>query len=433
MASTDTENYSSRYRWYVVFLLMCVYACNLADRALLSVLVEPIKAEFGLSDSMMGFIGGTLFATTYAVFTVPFGWLTDRVNRRNLLVICLAGWSLMTAISGLARSIVHLATAQVLVAIGESASPPTMSSLISDLFPREKRGLAMAIWFTGVSIGMFVGYTLGGILAESLGWRATFLWLGIPGVILAVIVRFTVRETPRGLADGNVNVESKQPKLAEALQFILQQKALRHTIYGGTLIGLAIMGPIYWLTAFFIRTHDLTIGEAGPYVGLILGITGVIGGPIGGYLMDRMGQRDLRWHAWLVVLLMLACTIPMSVLYLSNTLAIAIIGAVIWNTLTTGIPVIIITMVSNLAAAQFRGLSISIYLLLFNLFGYGMGSQIVGLGSDWIDSTYGLGQDSLRYACLAMMVFAIWGAIHFWIAASHVKEGYETAADRESN
>jgi predicted MFS family arabinose efflux permease len=425
------EQFSRRYRWYVVFLLMLVFSVYGADRVLFGVLVEPIKAEFGLSDATMGFVGGTLVAGCFALCIIPFGILADRVHRRNLLVVLVSIWSLMTALSGLGRNIIQLSTTQMLAAVHVSGGAPTMTSLISDLFPRTRRGLPSAIWFSGVSLGGFVGFSLGGYLAEAFGWRMAFIGLGIPGLLLAPLVWFTVRETPRGMADGIGSAQAQSPGLRETLKFFARQKPLRHAAYAMCMSALAVIGPVYWLTAFFQRTHGTSLSEAGVVLGVIFGVTGIVGGPAGGFFMDRVGLLDSRWHAWLAAVLMLVSTIPMVGVYTLPSAEGAFVASAVLQLLTTAVSGINIALINNLAPAQLRSLSLAFAYLLFYLVGYGFGSQLIGANSDWLAAHWGLGRDSLRVACLLMVVFYIWAAYHFWVTGRHIQEGYRTAAEWE--
>ena len=419
------------YRWYVVGLMTLTYAFNLADRVLISVMLEPIKAEFSLSDTLMGFFGGGLYAYTYALFSIPLGWLCDRVNRRNLLAACLAAWSLMTVLSGFTRSIFQLGMAQSMVAVAESGSPPAMNSLISDLFARKERGLPLSVWFMGVSMGYFLGYALGGHLADAYGWRMAFVILGVPGIVLAVLIRLTMRETARGAADGGANIAA--PTLSATFAFFRSQVSLRHAIYATCLLGLGFMGPNYWMTAFFVRSHEVSLSEAGAVIGVVMGVSGIIGAPLGGLLVDRLSRRDVRWPPRLASGLLATSVLPMSLLYLSESTTVAYAACFVLAMLTTMVPIFLLTLISNLAAAQFRGLSVSIMLLLMMAFGYGLGSQLVGLASDLFSNVFDLGNDSLRYASLSMGVFALWGAVHFWVIGRHARAGYAEAVRLEQS
>ncbi|QGP80432.1 spinster family MFS transporter [Sphingobium sp. CAP-1] len=427
------RSYSPQYRWYVVLLLTLAYTMYTADRILLGVLLEPIKTEFGASDSQMGFVS-LMAASTYALSIIPLGLLADRVNRRNLLFIILSGWSIMTAVSGFAKNLIHLAVAQMLVTTNEGGGAPTMNSLISDLFERSKRGLPISIWYCGISMGAFIGFSLGGFLADSYGWRITFILLGAPGALIALIVLLTIRETPRGMSDQVAPDRASRPDFAGTVDFLKRQKALRHAIYAQCLSGLSFMGPIAWLVSFFHRSHDASFALAGFVTGLIFLTTGLSSGPAGGFLMDHLGRKDVRWHGWLCALLMVSGGLFFGSIYLVPSLLMAFVAVAVWQLLTNAVSPITVAMISNLAPAHFRGLSLSLGFLLFHLFGFGLGSQLIGLVSDWLANERGLNEaDALRYACMVPVIFHLWAAWHFRIVARNAPDGYRRAAAMEQS
>lgn len=422
---------SVRYRWYVVLLLTLANTIYAADRILLGVLVEPIKAEFGASDSVMGLVN-LLASCSYSLFVIPLGLLADRVNRRKLLAVILTCWSLMTAVSGLVRNVFSLAAAQMFVAANESGGSTTMNSIIADLFDRKRRGLPVAVWYCGFPIGGFIGFSVAGYVAAEFGWRAAFLMFGIPGLLIALLVWATVRETPRGMADNQSQAAPASPNFRGTMHYLKSQTALRHAIFAQCLTGMAVMGPIYWLVSFFIRTHETSLAQAGFVIGLIFLFTGVCSNPVGGFLMDRLGRRDVRWHGWLCVILMLTGGAAMAGIYLAPTVFAAFVACALWQLVTNAVSPINVTIVSNLAPAQYRAFSLALGFLLFQLMGFGAGAQIIGAVSDWLATSRGLGvRDALRTSCLTMTVFYPWAAFHFWMAARHSEEGYRNAAQLE--
>jgi MFS family permease len=422
---------SVRYRWYVVLLLTLANTIYAADRILLGVLVEPIKAEFGASDSLMGLVN-LLAASSYSVFVIPLGLLADRVNRSRLMAVILTSWSVMTAASGLVWNAVSLAAVQMFVAASESGGSTTMNSLIADLFDRKHRGLPVAIWYCGIPIGGFIGFSAAAYLAQQYGWRYTFLIFGIPGLLIALLVWTTVRETPRGMADSHNQYVPPSPNFRQTLHYLRSQTALRHAIFAQCLSGMAVMGPVYWLTSFFMRTHGAKLAQAGFVIGLIFIIAGICSNPVGGFLMDRLGRRDIRWPGWLCAILMLAGGAAMAGIYLAPTLFAAFVACALWQLATNAVSPINVTLVSNLAPAQYRAFSMALGYLLFQLMGFGAGAQIIGAISDWLAHNRGLGaEDALRIGCLTMVIFYPWAAFHFWMAAKHSEEGYRNAAKLE--
>jgi MFS family permease len=422
---------STRYRWYVVLLLTVANTIYAADRVLLGVLVEPIKMEFHGSDSLMGLIN-LLASSGYSLFVIPLGLLADRVNRRNLVAIILSCWSLMTAVSGWVSHVATLAAAQMLAAATESGGSTTMNSLIADLFERKRRGLPVSIWYCGIPVGGFIAFSAAGYLAAAYGWRTTFVLFGIPGLLVALVIGVTVRETPRGLADGNAQSAAPAPNFLDTLKYLKSQTALRHAIVAQCLTGVALMGPLYWLVSFFIRSHQVNLTQVGSAIGIIFLVGGICSDPAGGYLMDRLGRRDIRWHGWLCAILMLAGGTAMAGIYLAPTVFAALVACALWQLFSNAVSPINVTIISNLAPAQYRAFSMALGFLLFQLMGFGAGSQIIGALSDWFADHRGFGvRDALRISCLTMVVFYPWAALHFWLAARHSDEGYRNAARLE--
>ena len=182
---------------YALALLTVVYVFNFVDRQILSILIVPIQRELGTSDTAMGFLTGVTFAVFYTLAGVPIARWADRGVRRDVIAVGLALWSGMTALSGFAHSFVQLALARVGVGVGEAACSPSAHSLIADYFPREKRATAMAIYSTGIHAGILIGFVSGGWIQQAFGWRAAFWIVGAPGIVLAIVTRFTLREPPR--------------------------------------------------------------------------------------------------------------------------------------------------------------------------------------------------------------------------------------------
>ena len=189
------------YRWYVLGLLTVVYTFNFIDRQVLVILQEPIREELGLMDWQLGMLSGFAFAVFYSVLGVPIAHLSERVGRKRVVAVSLAFWSLMTALMGAAQNFIQLALLRVGVGVGEAGGSPPSHSIISDIFPRRRRALALSLFSMGVYFGYLLAYSTGGWAAEALGWRTTFVVVGLPGVLVAALVAATIKEPPRGLAE----------------------------------------------------------------------------------------------------------------------------------------------------------------------------------------------------------------------------------------
>ena len=263
------------YRAYVLVLLVLAYAFNFIDRYILTILQEPIRAEFDLSDTQLGMLTGFAFAMFYVSFGLPIARYADKGNRRNVIAIAIAVWSLMTAISGAVMNFGQLLSARIGVAIGEAGGSPPAHSMISDVFPERSRATALAIYSTGIPLGVLMGYLLGGWINEYLGWRTAFLAVGLPGVALAVLIRLTVKEPARGRSEGRTD-HGEVPDLAATIRFLWSRRSFRLLSLGAGVQCLAGYGIDMWVAPYIIRSFGMGTGELGTWMGL-LGIFGLIG------------------------------------------------------------------------------------------------------------------------------------------------------------
>ncbi|MEQ9449393.1 MAG: MFS transporter [Rhodospirillaceae bacterium] len=286
-------------RGYALGLLLLLYLSNYLDRQILAILLEPIKLDLGLSDAQLGFLSGIAFAIFFATLGIPIAMWADRTSRRNVVVVALAAWSGMTMLCGFAVNFWQLVLARIGVAVGEAGGAPPAHSMISDLYAPHERATAMAVYSLGAPFGIFCGFLIGGWVNVENGWRAAFFVVGAPGLLLALVIRFTLREPRRGAADG-LQDTAPAPPLAEVLRFIWGQRSLVHMLAAATLTALAGYGAIIWQPVFLIRSFGLETDEVGLALALIIGIGGSIGTYFGGLMADRLGQRDARWYVWVI-------------------------------------------------------------------------------------------------------------------------------------
>ncbi len=428
-APGGAQTYSPAYRTYILVLLTLVYVTNYADRSILSTLTQPIKLEFGLSDSMMGAMGGIAFALFYTTAGIPVAMLADRLNRTYILAGATAVWSAFTAVCGLVTNAWQLFFARVGVGIGEAGGSPPAHSIISDLFASKSRATALAIYALGVPIGFAVGSFVGAPVAEAHGWRTAFLVLGIPGLVLALLVAFTVREPQRGLSDrlagSAVPEQTAAPSLKAVLAFMWSQRALVHVIAGATLVTVVGYAGVNWNAAFMMRSHGFTLTEAGVYIGMVAIIASTAGTFFGGVLSDWLGRRDVRWNSWIVALIY-TLGLPVSLLAFTTDdtnlamwllpVPVFVAGAYLGPTFA---------MVQNLVGVRMRALASAILLFIINLIGMGLGPWLTGVLSDFFTADYG--QHALRHALFFMGFINIWGIAHYYLAGRHLAAGYARA------
>ena len=266
MTPTDPSSslFSRPYLRYAMGILTAVYMFNLIDRQILSILMPAIKAEMQLSDTALGFLSGIAFALFYATLGIPIARLADRWSRVNIITISLSLWSLMTAVCGLAQNFWHLLASRILVGVGEAGSGPASHSLISDYVPLETRSSALAIYSLGIPLGVMIGFSVGGWLEQHYGWRVAFMGVGLPGVVLAAVVRLTLREPPRGHADGRVAAgAAEQPPLKVVASVMWKRKSFRHLVLGIGAQAIAGYGVLQWTPSFLHRSYQMTSSEIG--------------------------------------------------------------------------------------------------------------------------------------------------------------------------
>ena len=407
----------SQVRRYVLGVLLVVYTFNFIDRQILSILLESIKRDLQLSDQALGFLAGFAFAAFYATLGIPIALWADRGNRRNLIAVSLALWSAMTAVCGLAQNFLHLALARVGVGIGEAGCSPPSHSILSDYYPPSERATALGIYALGIPFGIMFGLFLGGWINEIFGWRRAFLVVGLPGLALAVLVRYTLPEPQRGLSDARVD-GGERPRILETARFLMRRPAFRHLSFGAALAAFIGYGFIAWFPSFLIRAHGMKTTDIGLRLGLLIGVVGGIGMFMGGYLADRFGTRDLRWSAWIVTATsVIALPFGMAAyLVQDSTWALllfipSVIAANFWQATT-------LAQTQSMVRLRMRATTSAILLFIVNIIGLGAGPWAIGAVSDYLAPRYGV--DSLRYSLMGFGAIGLWVAWHYYLAGKHL-------------
>ena len=423
----DNPYSNIRTRNYVLVLLTLVYTFNFIDRQLLSILQESIKLELLLSDSQLGLLTGFAFALFYVTAGLPIARLADRSNRRNIVAVSVGLWSFMTAISGLVQNYSQLLAARVGVGIGEAGGSPPSHSIVSDIFPPEKRASALSFYSTGVNLGILFGFLFGGWLNEFFGWRVAFMVVGIPGIILAFIVRATVKEPIRGLIENKVASDEQVP-FKQVITILWQRKTFRHLALASGLNAFAGYGTANWLASFFIRSHEMTTGELGTWLALSTGLFGAIGILLGGILADKLGKTDKRWYLWVPGIATILVAPFMLFTLLTGSQYVALLCAFIPGLLQNVYLGNSIATTHSLVGLRWRSTASAILFLVLNIIGLGLGPFAVGYLSDFLSPS--LGTESLRYAMVALLPTAmIWSSIHFLIASRTLQKDLEQAPE----
>ena len=419
-ASTETHEtgaISSRVAGYGLFMLTLVYAFNFVDRQILVILQEPIKNDMGLSDAQLGLLSGFSFAVVYVLAGIPIAYWADRTNRRNIIAAALTVWSGMTALSGLAQNYTHLLLARTGVGIGEAGGSPPAHSMISDYYPPERRGTALAIYSTGVHVGVLLGFIIGGFVSQVYGWRVAFMSVGIPGVLFAVVFLLTVKEPRRGRWESSAEAAYK-PTMRETSKLLRSYRSFWYLAGATGLTAFAGYGNGNFAPSFLIRNHGFSVAEVGVVLAIFGGGGGLLGTFLGGFLSDRLAVADKRWYLWVPAIAgCLAVPLGFPYLLLDNTVAVIACLFLVTITLNTYLgPCLAIS--HSLVPPAMRALTSAVLFLVLNTIGLGLGPLTVGLLSDFYAGYFG--DDSLRYAMLTVGVLSAPAIVLFLLAARHL-------------
>jgi MFS family permease len=415
-----------RDRWYVLGVLTLVYAINIADRFSISTLIEPIRLELKLTDSGIGFLTGVALALFYVTIGIPLAVWADRASRRTILAVAVAAWSAMTVASGLARNYRELLLARFGVGIGEAGGTPPSTSILADKFPPQDRPMALSLYALGACLGAWLGSSVAGAVAERGGWRAAFLVLGIPGLVLAVLVALTVREPPRGQLDAAAR-SLKSATLSGTVRFLISHRSALHLILGGSVATLWSWGLMWWTPTFLQRSHHMSVGQAGALLGPMHLIAGTAGTLLSGWLMSRRAAADPRYVARLLACSTALTTIPSILVYWVSSSAT--VTVLLW----IFVPAVyfylgpIFGLLQNLVPAEMRATACAILLFLANVANLVIAPQAIGWLSDWFAASFGAGAESLRWALLLLAPTGLWAAWHLWMSAASMREDRQHA------
>lgn len=403
---------------YALGVLVVVYTFNFIDRQILAILLPAIKAEFMVDDWVLGFLAGSAFALFYATLGMPIALLADRFNRRNLIALALAIWSGMTALSGVAANVLQLALARIGVGIGEAGCSPPAHSMISDYYPPEKRATAMGVFTVGISAGIMIAYLAGGWVAENIGWREAFLIVGLPGLLLALIVRITVIEPERGSSEGRQDSDARYGILAVS-RFLIRRKSFLHMSIGAALASFNAYAILSFFPSFLIRSHGMNLQEIGMYLGVIIGISSAIGFVGGGYVADRLGSINIKFALWAISASAMTAWLFVFPLYLLQNSTVVLTLFFIASVPTNVYLATTFAQTQSLVRLRMRAAASAILLFIINIIGLGLGPQIAGILSDFLADTYGA--ESMRYSLLTIgFVMGPWVAIHYYLASQHI-------------
>jgi MFS family permease len=410
---------SLAYRSYVLAVLVIVYTFNFIDRQIVGILAVPIKAELGLSDSQLGLMGGLAFALFYTFLGIPIARLADRVSRTGIMTAALALWSLMTAMCGLTHTFAQLFMARVGVGVGEAGGVAPAYSLICDYFPTKERARALSVYSFGIPVGAAVGIVLGGFITSLMSWRMAFFIVGLAGLLLTPLLKFTVREPERGALDppraanrsavGGVENAAAgaaagaavvgAPSLLDVIAVLARKGSFWGLSLGAACASMMGYGLFFWAPSFLVRSFHLSLLQASLSFGALVLVGGLIGIWCGGVLTDRYGEKRRSMYAFIPAIAFVA-TVPF---YLAGVLTTTLWISFAVLLVPTALGLVwlgpVLAAVQHLVPGNMRATASALFLFINNLIGIGLGTALIGMVSDLMRVRFGA--ESLRYAILA--------------------------------
>lgn len=417
---SPAPQFSSGYLYWAVFIFFLVNLISQMDGVILAILAEPIRRELGLTDSQLGLLRFA-FSLFYALFGLAIGRLTDTWARAKLLSIAIVVFSAATAACGAAQNFVQLFLGRVVVGMGEAGGVPTKYSMVGDIFAPEQRPRALALIQAGLGIGSLAGLMLAGYLADTVGWRNTFLLFGLPGLLLAAVIALTIREPARGTFERNPGLMREAPPLREALRALLRNRSFIFIVFAYSATTFGLTGIAYWMPSFIVRTFGMSLTDVGLYYGSISGVGFIAGIFISAAVSPRMLKADRRWEMRLPGLVNLAVAgiyLAMFTLATTPTEVFVLAGINSFFLGLTAGPAS--ASIQSTVSARMRGVAISITMFVSSLLGQGVAPWLIGFFSDLLKPSYG--EQSLHVALTVSPVIFLLGAALYLIGAKRFNE-----------
>jgi MFS family permease len=370
-----------------------------------------------LSDGGIGFLTGVAQALFYVTIGIPVALYADRANRRNVLVVALALWSGMTALCGLANNYWQLLLARFGVGIGEAGGTPPSTSILADTFSARQRPMALTIFALGACLGAWLGASVAGEVAQHGGWRLAFLVLGMPGLVLAVLVRLTIQEPVRGQLD-EVAPAQTPTTLSATIAYVMNHRTALHLLIGGSVATLWSWGLIWWMPTFLARSHHLSVGEAGDLLGPMHLIAGTGSTLLASWLMSRPAAASTSYITRLLSIVTAAATVPSIVMLWTDSIVVA--KVLLW----IFVPAVyffigpILGLLQNAVPPHMRATTCALLLFLANVANLVIAPQAIGWLSDWFAAGMDAGNESLRWALLLLAPTGFWAAWHLHAAGT---------------
>lgn len=413
--------YRPARRWLFMTILFLAILCSMTDRYLMSVLLEPIKIEFGASDTVMGALTGFAFAAFYALFGLPIARWGDRGDRRLIISLSVGVWSVMSALCGVAKSLPALALARVGVGVGEAGVLPVSMSLVADYFPPQQRGRAISFLVLSSTFGIVIAYVAGAQIAAAHSWREAFIWLSLPGIPLALLAYFLLDE-PRRRRRAQAAAEAGE-RLGDTVRALLRKRSLVYGMIGMSLYSLVVAGAFLWIPAYMQRVMRLDLATEGAVYGFVSMLVPIIGISLGGWITDRLVKRSVKWLGWLPAL-GVGLALPFyEVMFSTQSYAVFIFASLAATLpLSVAVPAMTALMLA-VSGAHRRSFAVAVNGLLGSLIGAGAGPLITGMISDGLTPSYGV--EALRYSLIIVTALLALSALIYLAAARWIEKDLE--------
>jgi MFS family permease len=417
-----------RHRRYVVFIIAVAFFLNSLDRNIINILQQSIKEEFRLMDWQLGLMTGFAFATFYNVVGIPTARFIDGgAVRRNIIAGGLALWSIATALCGLTQNFWQLLLCRAGIGVGEGTFGPSTITMVSDYFGPNERAKAMGTYLLSLPLAALVGLPLGGWVADHYGWRSALMLVGAPGLIVALIVRLTVREPPRGLAEGRVvKVEAAIP-VRQVFAIVTRKKTVVHLLAAASLSSFSTVGGAVWFPAFLQRDFHLNATQVGTSWGIVVGLTGALCAFGGGWIADTFGARNPKYYMSLPAIAMIISLPFYLVATVTGSFWLCFACLIVPSALNNSWIPAGIAVTQRLAPMAMRALLGMFVTMAANLIGHGIAPPVIGGLSDAFAAYLGNQTEGLRWALIVSAIFYPWAALHFWLASRTITRDMEGA------
>ena len=432
--------FSRAYTNYVLVMVLLVMIFNNMDRTVLSILVEPIKDEFDLTDTEMGAVMGLAFTLVYTFTALPVARLADYRTRRSIVAVGLFVWSAFTAATAAVQNFVQLFLMRMGVGIGEAAGTAPSVSLLSDYVPPSRRGRGVSVVSIGAVTGMGLGMILGGTVNELYGWRMAFVAAGVPGMFLALVLRLTVREPARGASEKGRSVEGES--VAEVVRYLLGNRTYLLILTANAFALFAAMGRNLWEPTFLVRTYEMGTASAGIWYFVTSPVPSILGIYLGGFFADRFGVRDGRWY-FFVPAIGQAISVPILIAFLLwpaddvfampafvaasgfEVVPVAFVLSFIGSVFGSFFTAPFIATIQGVSKLRMRAMAAALSTMVSSFVGLAAGPLLVGVLSDHFTAEYGA--DALRYSLLVPTAAPLLSALVCVLGASAVAADLDRA------